>query len=285
MTDRIAQRIAVVTGAGSGIGRAVALGLHRRGARLALADWDAAGLDEIRGLLEDDDVFTMRVDVSKQDQVAAFAAAVQDRFGGADQLYNIAGLGGGGRSIAEHSYEQFERIFGVNVWGVIYGTKEFLPQLSRSSAAHIVNISSLNGIMGQPGIGAYCTSKFAVRGFTETLRAELLQQGSSIGVTLVHPGGVRTAIRAAKPVELGGEPGAIEAEASMSDAERRRNEIYERKLFKMSAEDAAEQILRGVQRRRGRVLLGQAKWVDRLVRLAPERYPRIVASWSKRTFE
>ncbi len=284
MTDPFSGKIAAVTGAASGIGRAVALELGRRGARLALADWDEQGLGETRRLLSSDPL-AMRVDMSDKEQVSAFASATVERFGGTHQLYNIAGLGGGSKSIEEHSYEQFERVFGVNVGGVIYGTKEFLPHLIASGDGHIVNISSLNGIMGQPGIGAYCTSKFAVRGFTETLRAELLQQDAPVGVTVVHPGGVRTAIRDAKPVERGGDPGALEAEAALSEQERSRNEVYKRKLFKMSAEEAAGRILRGVERRRGRVLLGQARWVDRLVRAVPEQYPRIVAAWSKKTFE
>ncbi len=283
MTDRFAGSVAAVTGAASGIGRAVALALGRRGATLALADWDEHGLEETRRLLGSA-ALTMRVDMSKREQVASFAEATVERFGVVNQLYNIAGIGGGGTTISDHSYAQFERVFGVNVWGVIYGTKEFLPHLIASGDGHIVNISSLNGIMGQPGIGAYCTSKFAVRGFTETLRAELLLEGAPVGVTVVHPGGVRTAIRDAKPVELGGEPGAVEAEAARSEAQRRRDEVYKNKLFKMSAGDAAERILRGVERKRGRVLLGQARWVDRLVRAMPEQYPRIVAAWSRKTF-
>lgn len=283
MTDRFAGKVAVVTGAASGIGKAVALELAKRGARLALADWDEAGLSETNRLLGGG-ALTKRVDMSSREQVASLARETIERYGIVHQLYNIAGLGGGGKSIEAHSYEQFERVFGVNIWGVVYGTKEFLPHLIASGDGHVINISSLNGIMGQPGIGAYCTSKFAVRGFTETLRAEMLQQGAPVSVTVVHPGGVRTAIRDAKPVQFGGEPGALEAEAAMSDSERRRNEIYKQKLFKMSAEDAAERILKGVQRRRGRVLLGQARWVDVLVRLIPEQYPRIVANWSRKTF-
>lgn len=284
MSDYFSGKVAAVTGAASGIGRAVALELGRRGARLALADWDERGLDETQRLLQSE-AMTMRVDMSKRDQVAAFAAAAAARFGTVHQLYNIAGLGGGSTSIADQSYEQFEKLFGVNVWGVIYGTKEFLPHLLASEDGHIINISSLNGIMGQPGIGAYCTSKFAVRGFTESLRSELILQQAKVLVTVVHPGGVRTAIRDAKPVGLGGEPGALEREAAFTEQERIRNEIYKQKLFKMSADEAARRILRGVERRKGRVLLGQACWVDKLVRAIPEQYPLVVAAWSKRTFE
>ncbi len=281
--DYFSGRVVAVTGAASGIGRAVAVELDRRGARLALADWDEAGLERVRSSLGAD-ALTMRVDTGDREQVAAFSAAAVERYGVVHQLYNIAGLGGGATSIANERYEVFERTLRVNLWGVIHCTKEFLPHLIASGEGHLVNISSLNGIMGQPGIGAYCTSKFAVRGFTETLRAELLLEGAPVRVTVVHPGGVRTAIRDAKPVELGGEPGAVEAEAALTDAERHRNEVYKQKLFKMSAEDAALRILRGVERGRGRVLLGQARMVDRLVRLLPEHYPGIVAAWSKKTF-
>lgn len=281
--DYFSGKIVAVTGAASGIGRAVAVELHRRGAKLALADWDAEGLERARSSFGAD-ALTMRVDTGDRGQVAAFAAAAAERFGNVHQLYNIAGLGGGATSIADERYEVFERTLRVNLWGVIHGTKEFLPHLIASGDGHLVNISSLNGIMGQPGIGAYCTSKFAVRGFTESLRTELLLEGAPVRVTVVHPGGVRTAIRDAKPVELGGEPGALEVEAALTDAERHRNEIYKQKLFKMSAEEAATQILRGVERGRGRVLLGQARMVDRLVRTLPEQYPRIVAAWAKKTF-
>jgi len=276
-------KVAAVTGAASGIGRAVALELGRRGARLAIADWDERGLEETRSSLPDD-TFSMKVDMSDRAQVEAFASATAAHFGRINQVYNIAGLGGGATSIADEDYQVFERTLGVNLWGVIYGTKQFLPHLIASGDGHVVNISSLNGIMAQPGIGAYCTSKFAVRGFTETLRTELLLSNAPVKVTVVHPGGVRTAIRDAKPVELGGKPGALEAEASLTDAERHRNEIYKEKLFKMSAEDAATQIVRGVSRGKGRVLLGQARMVDRLVRALPEQYPRIVARWSRKTF-
>ncbi len=276
-------KVAAVTGAASGIGRAVAVELGRRGATLALADWDEQGLEETRSLLPPD-TLTMKVDMSSRDQVAAFATAAVERFGTVHQVYNIAGLGGGATSIVDEDYSVFERTIGVNLWGVIYGTKEFLPHLIASGEGHVVNISSLNGIMAQPGIGAYCTTKFAVRGFTETLRAELLLAEAPVAVTVVHPGGVRTAIRDAKPVALGGRPGAGEAEAALTDAERRRNEVYKQKLFRMSADDAAQRILRGVERRRGRVLLGQARMVDRLVRALPEQYPKIVARWSRKTF-
>ena len=284
MTNRFQGKVAAITGAASGIGRAVARELDRRGTRLALADWDEAGLQTTRHMLSQDPL-TMRVNVGERDDVAAFANESAGRFGVVHQVYNIAGLGGGATSIAEEAYEVFERTFAVNIWGVIHGTKEFLPHLVASGDGHIINISSLNGIMGQPGIGAYCTSKFAVRGFTETLRSELLVARDPVSVTLVHPGGVRTAIRDAKPVALGGKPGQLEAEAALTEAERRRNEIYKQKLLKMDADEAALRILRAVERKKGRVLLGQATMVDRLVRLLPEHYPGIVARWSQKVFQ
>lgn len=284
MDNFFAGKTAAVTGAASGIGRAVARELDRLGARLSLADWDEQGLEETRSLLTQP-ALAMKVDVGDRLQVAAFAAQTAQHYGNVHQLYNIAGLGGGATSIIDERYEVFERTLAVNVWGVIHGTKEFLPHLIESGAGSLVNISSLNGIMAQPGIGAYCTSKFAVRGFTEALRSELVMQNAPVAVTVVHPGGVRTAIRDAKPVELGGVPGAVEAEAALTEAERHRNEVYKQKLFKMSAEQAAEQILRGVRKKKGRVLLGQARIVDRLVRLMPEQYPRLVAAWSRKMFE
>ena len=277
-------KVAAITGAASGIGRAVALELDRRGVSLALADWDEQGLHDTRALLQRD-AFVTQVDVGDRQQMAAFAAGAADAYGTVHQIYNIAGLGGGATHIADESYDQFERMFAVNVWGVIHGTKEFLPYLLTSCDGHVINISSLNGIMAQPGIGAYCTSKFAVRGFTEALRAELLLDRAPVRVTVVHPGGVRTAIRDAKPVHLGGRPGDVEAAAAFTEAARRRNEIYKHMLFILTADEAARQIVRGVDRKKGRVLLGQARFVDRLVRAIPEHYPKIVAAWSRKTFQ
>jgi NAD(P)-dependent dehydrogenase (short-subunit alcohol dehydrogenase family) len=162
-----AGRVAVVTGAGSGIGRALALGLARRGARLALCDVDEAGLAETAraaGALGAE-VHTARVDVGLRGAVHAYADAVASRFGAVNQVYNNAGIAFS-RPVLDSEYADYERVFAVNLWGVIHGTKAFLPHLIASGDGHVTNISSLNGYMAQADMSHYCTTKFAVRGFT-----------------------------------------------------------------------------------------------------------------------
>jgi short-subunit dehydrogenase len=139
-----------------------------------------------------------------------------------------------------------------------------------------VNISSLNGIMAQPGLGAYCTSKFAVRGFTDTLRSEMIRQGRPVQVTGVYPGGVKTNISSSSTPQLEDPVAAAELQ--------KRLEIYDSKLFTTTAEQAATIILDGVEKRRPRVFIGDARKVDRIIRVVPGAYPRLVAAWDKRTF-
>lgn len=179
---------AVVTGAGSGIGAALAAELHRKGARLVLVDRDAARVEAVAAPLG---AAWRAVDVSRADEVEALAAWVQAEHGGAALLINNAGVTVLGR-FEEHSLADWERLLAVNLWGVVYGCRAFLPQLRRAPQARIVNLSSLFGLVGLPGQTAYCASKFAVRGLSEALDEEL--RGSSVGVTVVHPGGVRTGI-------------------------------------------------------------------------------------------
>ncbi|WP_286276743.1 SDR family NAD(P)-dependent oxidoreductase [Naasia aerilata] len=267
----------MVTGAGSGIGRALADALAGHGARLAIADWDRSGLEETARLIETagGEVLASRVDVSDRAAVAAFAREVVARFGVVHQVYNNAGIAGGGTTVAHTGYEAFERVLGVNLWGVIHGTKEFLPHLIASGDGHVVNVSSLNGFLAQPGLAPYVTSKFGVRGFTEALRTEMLAEGLPVAVTVVHPGGVRTNIaRSAYG------PGGADIPAEHLERVR----VYEERLFRTPAEEAARLILAAVARKRGRVLIAQAAAVDRLVRLFPESYPRLVVTWGRRLF-
>ncbi|WP_210505897.1 SDR family oxidoreductase [Naasia sp. SYSU D00057] len=272
-----AGKVVVVTGAGSGIGRALALALAERGARVAIADWFEDGLRETEALLRElgADPVVGVADVADRASVSAFADQVVERFGVVHQVYNNAGIAGGGPTIAETGYEAFEQVLAVNLWGVINGTKEFLPHLIASGDGHVVNVSSLNGFMAQPRLGPYITSKFAVRGFTEALRTEMLAARLPVAVTVVHPGGVRTGIARSA---YGPQREPISAE------HLQRVQVYERRLFRTSADDAARTILRGVERRKGRVLIAQARAIDRLVRLLPEWYPRVVVSWGRRMF-
>src|SRR5579862_1984340 len=179
--------VAVITGAASGIGRALAVDLAKMGAQLALADMNKAGLEETRKLLGDAAARTYIVDVSKAAAVEEFARRVQQDFGRASLLVNNAGVALMG-TFAEVSLEDMQWLVGINFWGVVHGCKFFMPMLEREPDAHIVNVSSIFGLIGPPGQTAYAASKFAVKGFSESLREEL-RANTSIKVTSVHPAG------------------------------------------------------------------------------------------------
>ncbi|MGF7236200.1 MAG: SDR family NAD(P)-dependent oxidoreductase [Frankia sp.] len=261
-------RVAVVTGAGSGIGRALGLALARRGARLALSDVDEDGLGETGREAEKlgAETFCQRVDVTDRAAVVAFSETVASRFGSVNQIYNNAGIALG-RPIVESSFEDYDRVLAVNLWGVIHGTKAFLPHLITSGEGHVVNISSLNGFMAMAELSHYCTSKYAVRGFTETLRIEMRAARHPVKVTCVHPGGVRTAIADRAIIH---ERAAGRGLSAAAEEQRRRQAAL---VLRMSPDVAASTILTGVERNRGRVLVGRdAKFVDAAVRFFPAGY-------------
>ena len=170
-------KVAVVTGAGSGIGRELAIGLARRGARLSISDVDDEGLNMTAERLAalNAKAHVQLLDVSDRSAVQTYASSVVAHYGIVHQIYNDAGVAGGAVPVIDCDYDTYERIIAINLWGVIHGTKEFLPYLIESGDGHVVNISSLNGIMAQASMSAYCTTKFAVRGFTGSLRAEMLR--------------------------------------------------------------------------------------------------------------
>ncbi|MFG1922399.1 SDR family NAD(P)-dependent oxidoreductase [Cryptosporangium sp. NPDC048952] len=268
--------VAVVTGAGSGIGRALAVALTERGATVAISDVNSVGLAETA---EATNAHAELLDVSDRSAVAAYATTIATHFGVVHQLYNNAGIADGAPSILDDDYGSFERVLGVNLWGVIHGTKEFLPHLIASGAGHVVNISSLNGYLAQAGLAAYCTSKFAVRGFTETLRSEMLRDGHPVDVTVVHPGGVKTniALAALAAARARGETVTLEQEA--------RTRTYTDTLLRMDPAKAAAIILDGVRAKKPRVLVGNdARAIDALVRLVPANYPRLANWWGKKMF-
>jgi NAD(P)-dependent dehydrogenase (short-subunit alcohol dehydrogenase family) len=274
-------KVTVVTGAGSGIGRQLAFELAKRGARLAVSDVDDLGLTETADRVKalGADVHTAHLDVSDRAGVEAYAATVAEHYGVVHQVYNNAGISGGGRSVLESDWDVYDRTLGVNLFGVIHGTKAFLPHLISSGDGHVVNVSSLNGIMGQPMLSAYCASKFAVRGFTETLRTEMLSAGHPVQVTVVHPGGVKTNIASAtlaKAREQGLEP---------TPEQLARTRAYNEKLLKMPAEQAARIVVDGVETGRPRILVGNdAKSADLLVRLFPRLYPKLTVLLERRLF-
>jgi NADP-dependent 3-hydroxy acid dehydrogenase YdfG len=278
-----AGRVAAVTGAASGIGRALAEELARRGAHLALADIDAAGLAETVTQCEGlgVTVTSEHLDVADRGAVDAWAARVVAEHGRVNLIVNNAGVALGA-TVESMRYEDFEWLMGINFWGVVYGTKAFLPYLTASGEGHVVNVSSVFGLVSVPTQSAYNAAKFAVRGFSDALRMELEIEGAPVSVTTIHPGGVKTNIaRNARldpsAVELAGDAGGGGADgggaggggADAADEARREAE----RVFITSPQKAAHQILTAVQRDRRRALIGpDAKVIDLLARLPAGLY-------------
>jgi short-subunit dehydrogenase len=270
-------RVAAITGAGSGMGRTLALSLARRSCHLALSDVNEVGLAETVKLAAAHGVkvTSKRVDVSKREEVYAWADEVVADHGKCNLIINNAGVAHSA-TLEGTSYEDFEWIMGINFWGVVYGTKAFLPHLRASGEGHVVNLSSLFGLLSVPGNGTYNATKFAVRGFTEALREELEVTRAPVSATCIHPGGIKTNI--ARSARLDGsmkDLGIDDPVAAQQGFE---------KAFRVTAEEAAETILRGVQRNARRVLIGtDAIALDALQRLLPSGYQRIVVAGARRT--
>lgn len=188
------NKVVVVTGAASGMGRSYAKEFAAQGAKLALMDFDGEGLAETAGMigLTDEYLLTETFDVSSSKAMQAFAKKVLDKFGTVDVVINNAGIGGGGLPAWEMPAKSYEKVMAVNFYGVLHGTRAFLPSLIEKNSGHIVNVSSIFGLAGAPNNTDYCASKFAVRGYTEALMAEL--SDSRVGIHLVHPGGIATNI-------------------------------------------------------------------------------------------
>src|ERR1700742_3282671 len=193
--DGFAGKGAAVTGAGSGIGQALALELGRSGASLAISDVDLDGLAHTEEQLTaiGAPVRSDRLDVTEREAFQVYADQINEHFGKVNQIYNNAGIAYTG-DVDITAFKDIERVMDVDFWGVVNGTKAFLPHLIASGDGHLVNISSLFGLLGIPSQSAYNAAKFAVRGFTESLRQEMLLAGHPVEVTCVHPGGIKTAI-------------------------------------------------------------------------------------------
>ncbi len=266
------DKVCVITGAGSGIGRALALNLAGRGARLALSDVDDAGLATTVDLVKGAGVREVRsdhLDVADRDAFAAYAVAVAEHFGRVNVVVNNAGVALAG-NLEDLEYADMDWIIGVNFWGVVHGTKELLPHLIASGDGHLVNISSLFGLVSMPGQSMYNASKYAVRGMSEAVREEMLIADHPVGVTVVHPGGIKTAI-------------ARNARVSAREDKDKTAKLFDEKLAKMTPERAAEIIVRGVLHNRARVLVGlDAHAVHHLAKLTGSRYQDIVAKAGKR---
>jgi NAD(P)-dependent dehydrogenase (short-subunit alcohol dehydrogenase family) len=267
-------RVAAITGAASGIGRALAEELARRGADLAVADVDDANLAETVGRCEGYGVkvTAQHLDVAEREAVYAWAEEVVTDHGRVNLVVNNAGVALGA-TVESMSYEDFEWLMGIDFWGVVYGTKAFLPHLKASGEGHVVNISSVFGLVSIPSQSAYNAAKFAVRGFTDSLRMELEIEGAPVSVTTIHPGGIKTNIARHARVdssvsELAGDP-----DAARADFER---------LFVTSPQKAARQILLAVQRDRRRALIGpDAKAIDLVARLPAGLYQSAL-TWGAR---
>jgi NADP-dependent 3-hydroxy acid dehydrogenase YdfG len=265
-------KVVVITGAGSGIGRALAVEIGGRGALLALSDIDVDGLAETVRLAEQAGAREVRsdwLDVADRSAFGLYAAAVADHFGRVNVVVNNAGVALSG-DLVDLDYEDLDWIVGINFWGVVHGTKAFLPHLIASGDGHVVNLSSLFGLISVPGQSAYNATKYAVRGMSEALRQELIIAGHPVGVTVVHPGGIKTAIaRNARAAE-----GIDQAETAA---------YFDEKLATMEPARAAEIIVKGVLGNKARVLVGlDAHALHHFARLSGARYQDVLARVSKR---
>lgn len=266
------DKTCVITGAAGGIGRELALALARCGANLALSDIDEAQLAATKqdaiGLGAD--VHITRLDVSDHASIYSYAETVEAHFGRVHQVYNNAGISGSG-ALDEMSDAMIQRVLDINLLGVIHGSRAFLPLLKKTGDGVLVNISSLNGFAGMPGLPIYCATKFGVRGLTEALRADVLLHGHPIQVVCVHPGGIKTNIARAN----------LEVDSDQSPETQalreRQLELYEKKLLTYPADKAAQDIIRGVARGKNRIVITrQAKLLDKIVCLFPAGYLKIL---------
>jgi short-subunit dehydrogenase len=265
------NKVVAITGAGSGIGRMLAVCLAEEKCRLALADVDEAGLDETKNMIGSGiKVSVHRVDVADPDQVTSFAQEAATHHGGVDIIINNAGVAMGDY-LETVSMEDFHWLMNINFWGVVHGTMAFLPYLRKRPEGHVVNISSINGIIPNPNNGPYCSAKFAVKGYTETLYQEL--KGTRIRVSCVHPGGIKTNI--ARNARVNQTLSGISADAAA--------ELYDKEVFITTAEDAARIIIRGIKKNNRRILVGRdAKVLDFLTRMFPKSMVWLSAVVSQR---
>jgi short-subunit dehydrogenase len=272
----ISGSAAAVTGAASGIGRALAHELALRGCDLAIADRDEAGLQAAAAEIAKASprkVTVHRLDVSEPDQITAFAEAAVTAHPSLNIVVNNAGVALLGE-FGEFDQAQMEWLFNINFWGVVHGTRAFLPQLSRQREAHIVNISSIFGIIAPPGQSAYCAAKFAVRGFSESLRHELAVANSPVRLSVVHPGGVATSIARNSRAGTGVTDNARRAESiERFDA-----------LARTTPTAAAQRIIAGIEKNQPRILIGKdAYFMDLLQRFRPATYWKTMQRMMEKT--
>lgn len=271
------NKVAAITGAASGMGRTLALDLAGRGCHLALSDVNAKGLAETAQLATKlgVKVTTAQVNVADRDQMYAWAAQVVQDHGKVNLIFNNAGVALGA-TVESVKPEDFEWIMGINFWGVVWGTQAFLPHLKAAGEGHVINTSSLFGLLAVPTQGTYNASKFAVRGLTEALRQELDMEQCGVSATCVHPGGIRTNIAMAARID----PAMAALGGGDVEAARKR---FDKLLNTTTAESAARQIIRAVERNQRRVLVGpDAKFLDKVVRLCGSWYQPLTTMFAKK---
>ena len=262
--EGFAGKVAVVTGAGSGIGQALAIELARSGAKVAISDVNTEGLavTEERIKAIGAPVKADRLDVTEREAFELYADAVKAHFGKVNQIYNNAGIAFAG-DVEVSGFKDIERVMDVDFWGVVNGTKVFLPHLIESGDGHVINVSSIFGIFSVPGQAAYNAAKFAVRGFTEALRQEMALAKHPVKVTTIHPGGIKTGIARNMTAAEG-----IDVDELAK--------TFDKKLASTSPEKAAQIIMDGVRKNKARVLIGNdAKALDLIVRLTGSGYQRL----------
>ena len=268
------NKVAAITGAGSGIGQQLAILLAKEGCHLSLSDVNEQGLVETVEKLKDIDVRVTikKLDVSDRIAVKTWAEETVQDHGSVNMIFNNAGVALAS-TVEGASYEELEWIVNINFWGVVYGTKEFLPFIKQTGDGHIVNISSLFGLTAQPTQSAYNATKFAVRGFTESLRQELDMENCGVSALCVHPGGIRTNIANAARMNNSVRSLGINPEKSAKSFN---------KLLRCPPEEAARQTLDAVKKDKRRLLIGNdAKALDLLQRLLPTGYQKVIAFASK----
>jgi len=276
--NKLHHCVAVITGAGSGIGRALSIELAKQGSHLAISDINQANLEQTKQLLQtvnpDIKVMATTLDVANEKAFFDYAKACQQEFGSVNLVVNNAGVALASGPLWQTSIDDFKWLMDINFYGVLYGTKAFLPLLREAEWGHIVNVSSLFGLITMPEQSAYNASKFAVRGMTEALRHELKLSNSTVSCTSVHPGGIKTNIaRSARITERDGINSKAMREQGIKQFE---------KLARTTAEQAAQQIINAVLKDKARLLVGNdAKIIDKIQRLLPSIYYSLMARFFK----
>jgi short-subunit dehydrogenase len=263
-------KVAVVTGAASGIGRALAVDLASRGARLAISDVDVEGLEQTKtmALAKGAEVRADVLDVAQRERVLEYADQIAEHYGKVNMVFNNAGIAFTG-SIEQLAFKDIEKVMDIDFYGVVNGTKAFLPHLIASGDGHVINVSSIFGLFSVPTQGAYNAAKFAVRGFTEALGQEMLNDKRPVKVTCVMPGGIKTNI-----ARNAGQVNSMNHDDLAKSFD---------KLATKSPKGAAKVILRGVEKGKRRVLIGPDAWfMDKFIRVTGPNYLRIVAAFGRR---